>query len=50
MSILGLTINVIRPMFVGTQDSYPVVVVGALTAHLLIRTQKLWLLTVDLWW
>ena len=39
MSILGLTLNVIRPSSVGPQDSYPVIVVGVLTARLLIRTQ-----------
>ena len=43
MPVLGLTINVIRPSFAGPQDSYPVVVVGVLTTHLLIRTQKPWL-------
>jgi len=32
VSVAGLTINVIRPLFAGAQDSYPVVVVSAFGA------------------
>ena len=39
MSILGLTLNVIWPSSAGPQDSYPVIAVGVLAAHLLIWTQ-----------